>query len=68
MLKVWSQRLEPAVRHALVAARAADVDGDRICEWRVIQVRQAGGPGAWRVSKLEDCRGPDCVPQIADCD
>jgi len=67
ILKVWSQRLEPGIRHALVAGRAADPDGDRICEWRVIQVRQAGSPGAWRGTRLEECSSPECVSTVADC-
>ncbi|HEY3451592.1 MAG TPA: hypothetical protein VGK67_34860 [Myxococcales bacterium] len=68
LLKVWSQRLEPGVRHALVAGRQADPDGDRICEWKVIQVRQDGSPGAWRATRLEECRSAECVPVVADCE
>lgn len=68
ILKVWSQRLEPGVRHVLAAGREADPDGDRICEWKVVQVRQEGSPGAWRGTRLEECRSPECVPVVADCD
>ncbi|MGC4119248.1 MAG: hypothetical protein QM765_32720 [Myxococcales bacterium] len=68
LLKVWSQRLEPGVRHVLAAGREADPDGDRVCEWKVIQVRQDGSPGAWRATRLEECRAPECVPVVADCD
>ena len=67
LLKVWTLKLEPGIRHVLAAGRAADSDGDRVCEWHVIQVRQAGSPGAWRASKLEDCHSPECVSQVADC-
>jgi hypothetical protein len=67
LLKVWTLKLEPGIRHVLAAGRAADSDGDRVCEWHVVQVRQAGGPGAWRATRLEDCRLPECVSQVADC-
>lgn len=68
LLKVWSQRLEPDVRHVLAAGRADDADGDRICEWRVVLVRQDGGPGTWRATRLQECRLPECAASVADCE
>lgn len=68
ILKAWSQRLQPGVRFLLVAGRAADPDGDRVCEWRVMQLRQAGGRGAWRATRRVDCLMPECVPVVANCD
>jgi hypothetical protein len=66
------QGVEPApgARSAARARRRprGGPDGDRICEWRVIQLRQDGGPGAWRATRLEECRSPECVPVVADCD